>query len=293
MTNSSAQDASVIWLFIGLHVFGCVGITAILCTVLASRNIYRYPTWINLAISWIFSSFSYNLLLITGQQSKEVPDYGLCLTQATLIYATPVLCVFTTLALVIQIWQHSSTLCGVECFKLSPTFLLVMPYALALLVVAEVILMGIEMPWNVQKEFGLYCGIINGIPGKVSSGLAMLAIIVSFIIEGRTVFLLCHNRRILRGIASTCSSNFSIGMVVRVALFSIGGVFVIIIASIFILNVNDAQNAANISLASMPALFVVVFGTQEDILKVWIFWRKDTTESQMLGPKDLKIINDA
>jgi hypothetical protein len=104
------------------------------------------------------------------------------------------------------------------------------------------------------------------------------------------------------------------------------------IASIFILNVNDAQNAANISLASsefddvlhtvkhsdlpsiqpVPALFVVVFGTQEvshdtygnnhfgilrfvsqDILKVWMFWRKDTTESQMLGPKDLKIINDA
>jgi len=59
------------------------------------------------------------------------------------------------------------------------------------------------------------------------------------------------------------------------------------------------------SLQPVPALFVVVFGTQgvshdtsgnndfgvlrfvsQDILKVWIFWRKDT-ESQMLEPKDL------
>jgi len=191
---------------------------------------------------------------IAGQQSNEVPDHGLCLIQATLIYATPVLCVFATLALVIQvpyslcfslhgdfttrqIWQHSSTLCGVECYKLSPTFvylssilplsclplvskLLVMPYALALLVVAEVILVGSVLklsfwfcvdelfrwvsrcPGMCRRSLGYtavslmgsrgslsFClhssiGLMRDIRGTVSSVLAMLAIIASFIIAG-------------------------------------------------------------------------------------------------------------
>ena len=78
-----------IWVFNAIQIAGFLFNGAILLTVLLSSNVRRTPTWFGLMASWMV--FTLSNLLIVGHQIGPDPGFGICLTQAGFVYASPVL----------------------------------------------------------------------------------------------------------------------------------------------------------------------------------------------------------
>lgn len=112
--NSTALDILTSKIFIALQFSGGIGMLLLLVTALVSRTqffrlstnnctgngpIKRSRTWYSFCISWMISSFSYCLLFFAMKQfnPNQKPSYGLCLTQAALVYSSPPLWVFSEL----------------------------------------------------------------------------------------------------------------------------------------------------------------------------------------------------
>jgi hypothetical protein len=89
-----------------LQMFGLVGMTLILVTVLVSPTITkRSPVWLNFVVSWIistasslcalslslvpFSLNSWRERLLLGKSINYIPNHKLCFAQAILIYTVP------------------------------------------------------------------------------------------------------------------------------------------------------------------------------------------------------------
>ncbi|KZT22579.1 hypothetical protein NEOLEDRAFT_643412 [Neolentinus lepideus HHB14362 ss-1] len=73
-----------------------------MCSGKPPGSIFMFP--------WIVSCISYTLLLFAGRQTGPAPSFCLCLTQAILIYAAPVLSAFAGMALILQLLCNVCTL---------------------------------------------------------------------------------------------------------------------------------------------------------------------------------------
>jgi len=130
---------------------------AILFTALLSSNVRRTPTWFGLIASWMV--FTLSNFLIVGQQIGPDPGFWICLTQAGLIYAAPVLCGFCGVAFILQLYFTVSNIFKAAqiCTK-RVCFLLLAPPILYALIFAEVLVQGLLNPKLVQRdETGMYC----------------------------------------------------------------------------------------------------------------------------------------
>jgi len=74
-----------------IHIIGLVVLGSTLLTAWLSRQVQRGTLWFGFNLSWLSASIGHLLLL--GHQTGPPPNRGLCLTQATFVYGTPVLCV--------------------------------------------------------------------------------------------------------------------------------------------------------------------------------------------------------
>jgi hypothetical protein len=72
---------------------GVVPLACILAVAIFSKTIQRSVGWYNLMVAWLVMGSSYGLLL-GRQEDTDDPPPSLCLIQALLIYASPVLYAF-------------------------------------------------------------------------------------------------------------------------------------------------------------------------------------------------------
>lgn len=89
--SSSRPSRPLIIAFDVLYIVGPLSLLAILLTAWRAEDIRqrRLPTWFMAVGSWVFISVA-NILLI-GRQTGPSPPPNICLAQAMLIYAAPVL----------------------------------------------------------------------------------------------------------------------------------------------------------------------------------------------------------
>jgi len=90
--NASAA-IQLINIFNALQVMGFLVLGAVFFTALLSPDVRRTATWFSMIAPWMISALSY--FLIVGQQIGSDPGFGICLTQAGLVYAAPVLYVIS------------------------------------------------------------------------------------------------------------------------------------------------------------------------------------------------------
>lgn len=84
-------STQLVFVYNALLITGLVLQLPVVLTAWLSPRIQRSSTWFPFLGSWIVSSLVY--LLLVGQQTGPPPFFGLCVTQAALVYAVPVLCV--------------------------------------------------------------------------------------------------------------------------------------------------------------------------------------------------------
>ncbi|KAI0715780.1 hypothetical protein C8T65DRAFT_138680 [Cerioporus squamosus] len=272
------QDLTEVKVFLAFQITGGVGLLAVLLTALFAPKVYRHFTWLNFCITWLIYCVSYILLAFTGSQtSPKPPSYPICLTQASLIYAAPVLVAMSTFSLVLQLWFTLSNAMQPpkmkttrrDCFR--NTILLVGPYIAWLGFVIAILVIGTLHPNSVARAgHFVYCTIDGGKAGNVTAIVVAVILLVMVGLDIYIATVLYKNWRALRG--SDRPGQLPFSLIVRVAIFSF--VCVVGIGCAFVFLSNVSYFAGNIIIALMPLIAFLVFGTQKDIVDVWLFWRR-------------------
>ncbi|KAH9921238.1 uncharacterized protein BXZ73DRAFT_91847 [Epithele typhae] len=273
----TTDDTTEVKVFLTFQFIGAAGLFAVLVTALFAPKIYRHFTWLNFCITWLIYCISYTLLAFAGQQLRpEPPSFPLCLTQASLIYAAPVLVAMSTFALVLQLWVTLKTaLHPPKAPRTRDTvfsgFLLLAPYIAWLGFVVAILVIGTLNPSSVERAGHLvYCTLQGGRAGNIT---AMVVAAILLVMVGFDIYIgvvLYKNWRALRG--SDHPGQIPFNLLLRVALFSF--VCVVGIGCTFIFLSGVSFFAGNILISLMPVVAFLVFGTQRDILEAWVFWRK-------------------
>ncbi|EIW57153.1 uncharacterized protein TRAVEDRAFT_48204 [Trametes versicolor FP-101664 SS1] len=274
---SQDQEHVELKIFLAFQFTGAIGLLAVLVTALFAPKVYRHFTWLNFCITWLIYCISYTLLAFSGQQTRAAaPDFPLCLTQACLIYAAPVLVSMSTFSLVLQLYFTLRNALrppkqATQGNYLRNAFLLLAPYIAWLGFAVAILVVGTKNPHAVQRAGGLvYCTIKTAPPGNVT---AICVAVILLVMVGLDIYIgtvLYRNWRALRGSDHPGAIPFS--LIVRVSIFSFFCIVGIGCAFVFLSNVSFF--AGNTIIALMPLIAFLVFGTQRDIINVWMFWRR-------------------
>ncbi|KAL4267602.1 G-protein coupled receptors family 3 profile domain-containing protein [Pleurotus pulmonarius] len=277
MASEEVDDGPFIHAFVGLQATGAIGLCIILLTALSSKRIQRDLTWYNFCIAWIISCISYLLLSFAGQQTGPAPNHVLCLTQASLIYAAPNLTAFATLALVIQLWLnvHSAPIGSTSprhrVSGLVTLILLSVPYAVAIVTLVASLMVASHWPGCVSRaKSSMYCGMNIRLPGQVSAILVAVSMGVAVFLEVFIAVTLYRNWRLLKSLDGHIMHSMRTS--VRVGIFSLFSILSIAVAPVYLSAV--MAPIPNIIIALTPVAAFFVFGSQKDLLSVWIFWRR-------------------
>jgi len=284
-SKKNVRSSALITGFITVEMLGWIGCLILLLTVVLSRKIQRHATWINLCLAWSLSGISFSLLFI-GHKLEDKPNHSLCLTQAALVYASPLLTSSATLALAIHLLFsiHSSlySMPETERFhRIRSTILVIFPYLTYIAVFFWVIALGIQHPKHVKRlTSGLICGLDGKIPmpGKFSAAFVAATTIVTVSIEGVIITEMWRNWRAYQG-----ENKDALAMIIRVLCFSLCSA---ISAAVTLVYLRMPTNIAVYRMvpALNPLAFFIIFSTQKDIFDTWIFWKQRPEPSRWQPP---------
>ncbi|KAG7086850.1 hypothetical protein E1B28_002771 [Marasmius oreades] len=276
--NALQHNLVLVNIFLGLQLFGLFGsIIVLICALIAS--VKRYGSWYSFMISWIISSVSYTLLFFGGQHDDPTPTIGLCMAQASLIYAAPPHTAASTLGLVIQIWFSVHEGLGKKPFtgqRIWAHVFLLLPYILWLMIVIESLVIALMYPDTVKRSSsGMYCSSRIIIPGRISAALVSIILLLAIIVEALIIISIRKRWKALR--EQTVGS-----LVVRGTLFMIFGFIAAVLSLTFTFLVNKGPHM-NIVVSTIPIAAIIMFGTQRDLMGVLMFWRWRSAKRDVEG----------
>jgi len=268
--------------FLALQLSGGFGLFLIVLTALGSRHVKRNSTWYTFLVAWIISCISYTLIFLLGQQNA--PSFGPCVTQAAGIYSAPSLTSSATLAYAIDM------LLGVRATspqhppkrQNSITLTLVfIPYVIGLAVFVGMLAFGVSNPTQTRiGPNGTYCDFVSDIPSKISSLITIGTTLILLVIEGYIAIRLIRNRNLLKDRQLSA-------MAVRVIIFSALGALGLGVGIAYELY-SIPGASFDVIMATIPAGGVLIFGTQTDLVNVWLFWRTQAPRHAEQYDDDLK-----
>ncbi|KAJ7494800.1 hypothetical protein B0H11DRAFT_2003422 [Mycena galericulata] len=268
--------------FDALQFSALVLLVAMLLPALLARSVQRMKTWFNLIVACIVYCISFLLLL--GRQSGPEPPFALCLFQAGLIYAAPATVSAAGFAFVIELYLRlSSTLAVTEVKGRRITILLFVSPITHLIVFWVAIFTGLSVPLGqdgspiVERNAGgLYCHVNSELPTTFTGVTVILFIALMILMEVYTVVYLVRRRSGFRGMRLP-SGVFPLSLFIRTASYTLAGGLGIILVDILMNSVAASSNSPFVVLdlmAIIPLSVALVFGSQMDILGVYMFWKK-------------------
>uniref|UniRef100_A0A0W0F9X0 Uncharacterized protein n=1 Tax=Moniliophthora roreri TaxID=221103 RepID=A0A0W0F9X0_MONRR len=319
------QSTPLLNLFLSLQLIALGGLLLILATITLSSGISkRHPIFINFIVTWIISCASY--IFMVGHPIDWEPPYELCLIQASLIYTVPSLNMqnfrvntdsrlarkFPSFRLqspdpivinfeqIMMFFRASFPLPDIHGYGRSwYVWLVLVPYIPAIITFSLSLGIGLKHPETVRRiDSGMYCNMENQYPGKISAILVLVFMLACIILE----VLICRDvRRHMSALRNEVFGHLK-ATLIRVLAFSAFTVVAVIMSIIFFFTDNHGP-ALNIIIALVPIDAVLVFGTQEDILRSWAssirsvfdFFRnllpsKSRSETDILSPTQERML---
>ncbi|PAV22780.1 hypothetical protein PNOK_0273700 [Pyrrhoderma noxium] len=223
----------------------------------------RQPTLINLLICWTIYSTSNLIVFYAGQAQETMPDFGLCLVQASMIYASTVMISAATLALILQLWFNIRNICCSESKSRAKVLtLLSIPWISFLAFFIGCVAYGATKPLSVSKRWVFYCTISSDeiIYTVCTFTLLFLALTIGF-----QAFVL---RFLIRSSKHTRTSVRPLyHLVIRVTVFTIYSLLTFIMGIVVVLR--PTTKLAYIIISTLPLAAFLVFGTQEEHIRFW------------------------
>ncbi|KAH8833269.1 hypothetical protein DL96DRAFT_1585563 [Flagelloscypha sp. PMI_526] len=267
-----------------LQILGFLANSSIALTAYFSRRVHRSSNWYMAILLWAWWNIPYLLLMFTGYQLSRkdvpVPPRALCTIQAALIYATPSSAGFATFGILGQI---ASLLFEILYEKpgLSQKVsrsLLCIPVIGYVAIFFISLSVGIDNSSEVKRSAtGAYCNMSHPLPSVVSAIACLASVVLILLLELFTFALLWKHRAWVKRM-KTGSRPIPISLFIRVACFSSGPIAgtIFSISSIGSKTTNGPYQKPTIMVltAGFPLLAAVALGTQRDILRVWMFWKR-------------------
>ncbi|KAH8833284.1 hypothetical protein DL96DRAFT_1705287 [Flagelloscypha sp. PMI_526] len=256
-----------------LQISGFLATSCVALTAYFSRRIHRSP----------------NCGHQLDVKKVPVPPRALCTIQAAFIYASPSSASMANLGILAQI---SSLL--FEALYEKPGLskkishlLLYAPLTCYIIIFFISLSVGIDNLSNVNRSStGAYCNIDHPIPSGISSVASLVAAVLILLLELFAFALLWKHRAWVKRM-KTSSNPMPISLFIRVVCFSVGPIIGSILSS-YSINSNEVyQNPAIVLVtAAPPLLAALIFGTQRDILSVWMFWKRPSPYTHHLSSKE-------
>jgi len=260
------------WVFpISLHLIALFGILVLWLTAICARGIRRHPTWYSFVIAWNFWSFSWAVLAFTGQLNSgtNVP-HSVCLAQASLVYAAPVLTSTATLSFVTHTWLVLRGIVAKGPMKMrqrTMILLLAVPYALWLPTTLLILAYGLQNPATVGRLNPIQCVV------RAPDLLMKLPFGIGSVASAATLFLQAVIGYYLLRYNKTIAGSQEYGPIIRVLLFA-ALVLIGIVAQISTLVDEQVYNSEWVAVvtAILAPSGLLIFGSQMDLLRMWMFW---------------------
>ncbi|KAJ3726540.1 hypothetical protein DFJ43DRAFT_561780 [Lentinula guzmanii] len=253
-------------------------ISATYLSALFSQKLQRMKTWFALMISCLLYCISF--VLLVGHQTGPSPSLDLCLFQAGLIYAAPPSVAAAGLAFVVELYLRlTTTLTQRRLDNRIITGLLFMPPVVHQIIFWIAMFTGLPKPDIVHRnQQQMFCDIGDDIPTTVTGITVIVLIAMMILLELYTIYYLWSVRSVFRDLRKRCECGpiFPFALFVRVGIFTFAGGLGMILVDI-LLNKRSALSggAGTIDLmAVIPLTIALVFGTQEDIVQIYKFWKK-------------------
>ncbi|KAJ7915908.1 hypothetical protein B0H13DRAFT_1999165 [Mycena leptocephala] len=259
-----------------LSAIGFVLLAAVFFTALLSPGVKRVSTWYSYMLAWMV--FCITPFLVIGHLDPP-PSFATCVLDSALMYASRPIAAFATLSLISQLYLNVS--CRLKLGEVRPEcvyVLLAVPPLLYLIIFLWTSIFGILNPDQVELEpGGFYCHLQTPLPAIVGGALVVFATSVALVVEVLTVILISRNWGAFRALQRRNEHAVSLSIIIRVSVFAILPIIGLGLSfTTYVPNlVHKIFPAYNILLASLPTAAGIIFGSQMDILHVWMFWRKE------------------
>ncbi|KAJ8509088.1 hypothetical protein ONZ45_g8716 [Pleurotus djamor] len=278
------------------QILGYILLMIIALTAWLSKSIRRSPAWYNFLITWMLSCVSF--LVILGQQTSHGrPQFGICLLQSMLIYAAPVVTVTAGLSFSIEMWRIVTRATSGRSTA-SPKvdiLLIVAPYFIHLAICIEVLVMGLSDRSLVARdvETFMFCHLASPTPALITAVLVITSILFVIGFLTSTALHIRKHWTTFRLLQARQVANIR-KMVIRF------GIFVTLPMLALVLSVTQvtanlkgvADSLLTIAVGTLPLGAALIFGSQADLLDVWMFWKRwekaepETDSSKIKPPGD-------
>jgi len=268
------MDKLAILVFDILEFSGLVSLIVVFCSAFLSSKILRASTWFNLLLAATLSTA--NQVLLVRQQTGPEPSRPICFLQAILVYPLTVLCSLVGAALLMQVYL--SMYFARKSRVLSSTHILLLntlPLFASFCVLILAFAVGAKDPSTIQRDpSGIRCHIIPSLVPTITTGISMAGGVMIMGFQVLVVINLLHQNDIYQEVLTR--NKFSTRGVLRVCVFNVIMMVVMITSSSvwFFKNMDDPAKFrfSNLSMAILPLGEGLIFGTQADILAVWLTW---------------------
>ncbi|KAF8811683.1 hypothetical protein BYT27DRAFT_6439547 [Phlegmacium glaucopus] len=250
-----------------LHIFGLILIFAILCTAWFSPSIRRSTAWYSFNCAWILSCVG--CLLILGHQTGPLPGHIHCLFQAMLLNASPALNALTFVTFMVEI---SLTISGpTTIFRITKMIFYFVPYAVFTGILVEVLIFGLLHPTAVLREpNGSVCYLSIWVPVRITSAIVICSVSACLILGVRIILKYRKHRRACK--TFLIRNNTPLGLILRLGVVGLCSILSIGLGIVH--ETVGLDNVFSLSSAALPPAVGIIFGSQGDILRLWMFWRK-------------------
>ncbi|KAI0262173.1 hypothetical protein BC834DRAFT_400412 [Gloeopeniophorella convolvens] len=236
----------------------------------------RDITLVNLCTTFIITAICSCLLLYTGEFQGPEPDKVLCMFQSAAVDASPPMWVTALLAFVYHMWRvvdPNSTWRPFTVYQ--KAIVIIAPYFVFLVFCIANIAITSQTPEILKRsERQLYCDTSAKVMPRVSAAytciLDLVAVALTFHLGIRLYKSIhCMRRAGTPGI-------HDMGLTIRIMTF---GAYILAglvfgIASAF---VNADATPRDIYISTLSLAVFAIFGTQRDVIRVWMFWRRQGT----------------
>lgn len=262
-------DKTVLAVFYGFNMTGQIVLTLSFVTAAVAR-LGREMLLINIGLSMVIFSTACLLLLYAGANDGPEPPFGLCLTQACLIYGSLTMGACSGFGLFFQLWSGmragAPTVLSKRKQGLRVSFRIA-PWLIFFGVVLGCIIDGLRDRREVRRSRDFFYCSASQRMAYTCEILCGLFVLPSVLVEGHVLVMLVSRWR-----AGTLRREMlPMDSLVRLGLFTFYGIFTVITAIVLINFPNGTSpRYPFIFMSTLPLAVWMIFWTQKDILRIWL-----------------------
>ncbi|ESK82906.1 hypothetical protein Moror_1360 [Moniliophthora roreri MCA 2997] len=280
---------SLLYAYNVLQIVGFCLTAMILLTAWLSSKVRRSTAWYLFMTGWPLWCISHSLIfgyqtVTQGLPSKSIEQFCLLMPPTFLMQQ----CTIDHRLTFHNLQFHFALSAGIRQQRPPvwvDTAIITVPIVVWVVHFSCVIAVGLEDKSRVVRASNLmHRNLSYGTPATVSGILVGVTAIAMLIMEVSVAIIIFKNLAAFQRIRNVPGNHIvSTSMIVRISLFSLLPLLTLGFSRQS-LTTHHGGAEARVSIATFPTAATLIFGTQRDMVRSWMFWRKDQPSTRGIDP---------